>query len=263
MDELTTILYIGDIIGKPGRRAVKSMLGELTEDSGAELVIANGENSAGGFGITPDVYQELIGLGIDVVTSGNHVWDKREILDYMDMAPRLLRPANYPHEDPGKGSEVYECQSGAKVGVLNLSGRVFMDAIDCPFKTAERHLERLLNETKLVFVDFHGEATSEKNAMGHFLDGRVGAIIGSHTHVQTADERVLPGGSAFITDAGMTGPTDSVIGIDKDIIIKKFLTQMPARYELARGGVELQGVVVRLNVSGQAVSIERVKKKAA
>ncbi|MCK5236353.1 MAG: TIGR00282 family metallophosphoesterase [Deltaproteobacteria bacterium] len=259
MAKATTILYVGDVIGKPGRSALKAALPGLSLKYAPDLIIVNGENSAGGFGITPAIFNELLGLGVDVVTSGNHIWDKREIIDYIDTAPRLLRPANYPIEDPGSGVIVTTLMSsGVRAAVVNISGRVFMDTIDCPFRSIDKLLKDIREETPVIFVDFHAEATSEKKAMGHHLDGRVSAVIGSHTHVQTSDEVVLGGGTAYLTDAGMTGPVDSVIGIDKDIIIKKFLTKMPIRYEVAGGRTQLQGVVVEVTEDGKASSIERL-----
>ncbi|MEE9614472.1 MAG: TIGR00282 family metallophosphoesterase [Thermodesulfobacteriota bacterium] len=260
MADATTILFIGDVMGKPGRRAVKKLLPELMDIHCPDVVVANGENAAGGFGITPGVYEELLSLGVDVVTSGNHIWDKREIEDYIGGTDRLLRPANYPKEAPGGGMTVFECRSGVKVGVVNLSGRVFMAHIDCPFTVGSRAIERLREETPVILVDMHAEATSEKNAFACHFDGLVSAVIGTHTHVQTADERVLPLGTAYITDAGMTGPTDSVIGIEKEAALKRFLTQMPARFEVATGGVEFQGVVVKVGPDGKAESIERIKR---
>ena len=260
MAKTTGILYIGDLIGSPGRDALKSLLPVLLSRMEVDLVIANGENSAGGFGITPAIFEELKTLGVDVVTTGNHVWDKREILDYIGTTETLLRPANYPEGSPGAGSVVVSCGNGVKVGVVNLAGRVFMDDLDCPFRVGGELVKSLLTETPLIIVDMHAEATSEKVATGWYLDGIASAVIGSHTHVQTSDERVLPGGTAYITDAGMTGPVNSVIGVDKDIIIDRFLNQMPKRFEVAGGPVELQGVFVKVGPDGRAVSIERVKE---
>ncbi len=256
----TAILFLGDIIGNPGRRAVRALVPDLLERYQPDIVIANGENAAGGFGITPDITRELWDLGVDVITSGNHIWDKKEIIEFIDSAPRLIRPENYPDTAPGSGSVVFRCRSGAKVAVLNLCGRIFMNNIDCPFKAGMKAVERLKKETPLVFVDFHAEATSEKNAIGYYLDGHVTVVAGSHTHVQTSDERILPKGTAYITDAGMTGPVNSIIGIEKDLVIGKFLSQMPVRYEVAKKGVELQGVFIKADTnSGRALSVERVK----
>jgi metallophosphoesterase (TIGR00282 family) len=224
------------------------------------LTIANGENAAGGFGITPPLADELFGYGVDVLTSGNHIWDKREIYDYLPRQPRLLRPANYPEGLPGSGGVVVDARNGVRCAILNLQGRALMAAIDCPFRKANALLEALDTDVKVRFVDFHAELTSEKTAMGWHLDGRVSAVIGTHTHVPTADTRILPGGTAYQTDAGMTGPYHSVIGVDKQIILEKFLTQLPVRMEAARHGPELHGVIVEVDeISGKAASIRRVE----
>lgn len=253
------ILFIGDIVSKIGRRMVAECLPELTKRHGIDLCIANCENAAGGFGVTAKVVDQLFGYGVHLLTSGNHIWDKEEGVALLDREERLLRPANYPPDVPGRGVTVVESAGGDRVGVLNLCGRVFIDALDCPFRTADRELAKLRQVTRMVFVDMHGEATSEKIAMGWYLDGRVSAVVGTHTHVQTADERVLPGGTAYITDAGMTGPTNSVIGIRKEVIIEKFLTRLPRRFEPARGEGQFNGVVVHLDRStGTATHIERL-----
>ncbi len=223
------------------------------------LTIANGENSAGGFGITPPLADELFGYGVDVLTSGNHIWDKREIYDYLPREPRLLRPANYPDGLPGSGVAVLEARNGARCAILNLQGRSHMAPIDCPFRKADALLAGL-DQVRVRFLDFHAELTSEKTAMGWYLDGRVSAVIGTHTHVPTADTRILPGGTAYQTDAGMTGPYMSVIGVDRQIIIERFLTQLPVRMEAARHGGELHGVIVEVDEStGKAASIRRVE----
>ena len=259
------ILFIGDIFGRPGRSLVHSELRRLVEENDAELVIANGENAAAGFGITPALADDLLSLGIHVITTGNHVWDKRELIEYFqlgvtsfkDNARRVLRPANYPAGTPGWG--VYEGQTGlgTRYAVINLQGRVFMADNDDPFRTADRLLEQI--EAKVIFVDMHAEATSEKIALGWYLDGRVTAVVGTHTHVPTADERVLPGGTAYITDVGMTGPYDGVIGVQKELVLQRFLTQMPARWEPAKGDPRLCGVVIDCDSgTGRARSIERV-----
>ena len=254
------ILLIGDIIGKPGRRAVREGLPNLKNKLKIDFVIANVENSAGGFGITRSVAEELFSLGIDVFTSGNHIWDKKEAVTYITKESRLLRPANYPADVPGFGSIVMKTPSGEKVAVLNIAGRVFMPPLDCPFKAAKKELSALKEETKVIIVDFHAEATSEKSAMGWYLDGKVSAVIGTHTHVQTADERVLPKGTAFITDAGMTGPVNSVIGVDKDQIVTKFLTAIPTRFETAKGETVFSGVLVDVNSkTGMAKDIQRIQ----
>lgn len=261
MTGLIKILFIGDIIGKPGRMAVKELLPKVAGRFSPDVVIANGENSAGGFGLTPEVVEDLKSLQIDVITTGNHVWDKKEILDYIKKDARLLRPANYPPGAPGQGTIVFECPSGVKVGIVNLMGRVFMHSLDCPFRTADAIVAEMRKTTPVIAVDFHAEATSEKASLGYYLDGRVSGVIGTHTHVQTSDERILAGGTAFITDAGMTGPTDSVIGMRKDEIVQKFLTQMPVKFEVGSKDIELQGVAITVETAtGRAVKIERIKE---
>jgi metallophosphoesterase (TIGR00282 family) len=263
MADPVKVLFIGDIIGRPGRAAVRKVLPGLKDRYSADMVVANGENAAGGFGITPDISEELFGMGVDVLTSGNHIWDRKEIVGYLDGTDRLLRPANYPDETPGTGFTVFESRAGVSVGVLNLSGRVFMDTIDCPFTVGNRTVESLRKHTPVIVVDIHAETTSEKNAIGHYLDGRVSAVVGTHTHVQTSDERILPNGTAYITDAGMTGPVDSVIGIEKNLALKRFLTQMPVRFEIAKKQVEFQGVVITIDpADGMATRIERIKQAA-
>ena len=256
------VLFIGDIVGKPGRAAVEGLLPKLRKEHAPDVVIANGENAAGGFGITPDISENLLDLGIDVITTGNHIWDKKAIFDYIDETPKLIRPLNYPEGNPGNGSYIFNTDSGVKVGVLNLAGRVFMSNLDCPFKAAEAEVKKLREETPVIIVDMHAETTSEKYAIAWFLEGRVTAVLGTHTHVQTSDERILPSGAtAFITDAGMTGPTNSVIGMKQDMVLERFLSQRPVRFEVAKGGVELQGVVIDLDPkTGKALSIERVKE---
>jgi len=253
------ILFIGDIIGRPGRQLIRDLLPRLVDQHMIDLVIANGENAAAGFGLTPDVVSELFDLGINVLTTGNHIWDKRDGLVCLDQEPALLRPANYPEGAPGRGVGIYETAAGVSVAVVNLEGRVFMNGLDCPFRKADAILEGLGAEQRIVFVDFHAEATSEKGALGAYLDGRVSAVVGTHTHVQTADERVMPGGTAFISDAGMSGARDSVIGIRKELSVQRFLTQMPVRYEIAKKDPVLCGVVVSIDEStGKAQKIERL-----
>lgn len=253
------ILFIGDIVGRPGRHLVRDLLHRLVDQHMVDLVIANGENAAAGFGLTTDVVAELFDMGIDVLTTGNHVWDKREGLVCLDQEPALLRPANYPEGTPGHGVGVFSTAAGIPVAVINLEGRVFMGNLDCPFRKADAILKELGTNQKIVFVDFHAEATSEKGALAAYLDGRVSAVVGTHTHVQTADERVLPGGTAFISDVGMSGARDSVIGIRKELSIQKFLTLMPVRYEVAKKDPVLCGVVVSIDEStGKATGIERV-----
>lgn len=253
------ILFIGDIVGRAGRQALARWLSRLVDDHGIDLVVANGENAAGGFGLTLEVARELFDLGVQVITSGNHIWDKREICDYLDEQPALLRPANYPPGLPGRGSGVFSTPGGVRVGVLNLEGRVFMSNLDCPFRAADELIATLRQRTPVILVDFHAEATSEKAAMGHYLDGRVSAMVGTHTHVQTADERILPGGTAYITDVGMTGSRDAVIGIRKELAIERFLTQLPVRFEVAKKDPVLNAVAISIDEqTGRAVAVERI-----
>lgn len=253
------ILFIGDIVGEPGRKIVKENIRQLFDTYGPDIIIANAENAAGGFGVTPDIAEELFSLGIHVLTSGNHVWDKKEIMPYLSKQDRLVRPANYPEGNAGYGSVVISTPAG-KAAVLNLEGRVFMSNLDDPFRTADREIERLKRETAVVIIDFHAEATSEKTAFAWYVDGRASAVIGTHTHVQTADERVLPGGTAFITDAGMTGPLDSVIGVKKEEAIARFLYQSPHKFTVPKGPVHLDAVLIDVDAAtGKALSIERVR----
>ncbi len=254
------ILFIGDIIGEPGRKTVARHVPRLVRERGVDCVIANAENAAGGFGVTPDVARELFSVGVHVITSGNHIWDKKEIIEYIKDEPRLLRPANYPKDAPGKGSVVVTTASGEKVGVLQLMGRVAMPTLDCPFRVGRHEVEALRREVRTVIVDMHAEATSEKMAMGWYLDGEVSGVFGTHTHVQTADERILPRGTAYLTDVGMVGPTESVIGIKKEIAIDKFLTQMPHRFEVAPGPCVFSAVLFDVDTAmGKALSIERLR----
>ncbi len=256
------ILFIGDIVGRGGRQAVEELLPRIKREKGIDFSLANGENAAGGAGITPKVMNELFLDGVDIITSGNHFWDKKQIIPIIDQERRLLRPANYPPGVPGFGSTIAEMPSGLKIGIINLSGRIFMQALDCPFRVAEREIKKLKKETLLIVVDIHAEATSEKIAMGWFLDGRVSAVLGTHTHVQTADERILPQGTAYITDVGMTGSTESVIGVKTDLVLRRFLTQLPVRFEPAEDDIQLSAVALDLNPStGRADSIERVQMK--
>jgi 2',3'-cyclic-nucleotide 2'-phosphodiesterase len=251
------ILFIGDIFASPGRRIVADHLQDIVQSNGIDLAIANAENAAGGFGISPSIAEELFGLGLDVLTSGNHVWDKRELFDYFTRQPRLLRPANYP-EAPGRGVIAIRARNGVECAVLNLQGRTYMPPIDCPFRTADRLLAELDLAIKVKFVDFHAEVTSEKVAMGWYLDGRVSAVVGTHTHIPTADTRILPGGTAYQTDCGMTGPYGSVIGVDTAIILQKFLTGLPVRMEASKNSPELHAVIVDVDEStGKARAIRR------
>jgi 2',3'-cyclic-nucleotide 2'-phosphodiesterase len=257
------ILFIGDIVGRPGRDLTRRGVPALIEHHAIDLVIANVENAAAGFGVTREIGEAIRGYGVDVMTSGNHVWDKKEAIDYVALEPRLLRPANFPAGVPGSGRCVVPTRRGEPVAVLNLMGRVFMVPTDNPFDVALREVETARREARVVIVDFHAEATSEKIAMGWHLDGRVTAVIGTHTHVQTADERILPGGTACLTDVGMTGPHDSIIGVDKGVILQRFLTSMPAKYETATGDPRLHAVIVTADPdTGKATAIERLSLTA-
>jgi metallophosphoesterase (TIGR00282 family) len=255
----TRLLFIGDIVGKPGRTAIIRELHRLVDQYRIDLAIANGENAAGGFGITPDTANELFSQGIHLLTSGNHIWDKKETSRYLEEETRLLRPANYPPGNAGSGSVVIETSAGIKVGVLNLEGRVYMKNLDCPFRVADAELEQLKQQTPIILVDIHAEATSEKAALGWYLDGRISAIVGTHTHVQTADERILPGGTAYISDVGMTGSFDSIIGMDKNQAIQRFLTQQSVKFDLPKKNIRLNAVVITVETaSGKAIKIERI-----
>ena len=254
------ILYIGDIMGEPGRRAVGRMVPRVVSQRQVDVVIGNGENVAGGFGITPELAEELFEMGLSVITTGNHAWDKKEILDYFPREPRLLRPANYPAGVPGNGSYVVETPGGEKLAVLQLMGRAYMPTLDCPFQVAKREVAKLKRETAAVLVDMHAEATSEKMAMGHYLDGDVVAVVGTHTHVQTADEQILPKGTAYLTDIGMTGPLHGVIGVKKELAIEKFLTGMPKRFEVASGPTVFCAALIEVDAQlGKAMTIERIR----
>ncbi|HXG33152.1 MAG TPA: TIGR00282 family metallophosphoesterase [Bryobacteraceae bacterium] len=250
------ILFVGDIFASPGRRVVAAHLPRIVAEEKIDLAVANVENAAGGFGLTPPVAEELFSFGLAVLTSGNHIWDKKEIYEYLALQPRLLRPANYPADLPGSGVFVAEAHNGALCAVINLQGRTYLPPTDCPFRKADQILQSLPAEVKVRFVDFHAEVTSEKMAMGWYLDGRVTAVIGSHTHVPTADARILPGGTAYLTDVGMTGPYDSVIGVEKKLVLRRFLTGLPVRMEAAKGCVELHAVIVEADDrTGRALSI--------
>jgi metallophosphoesterase (TIGR00282 family) len=264
------VLFIGDIVGSPGRQIVRERLADLVAQRQIDLVIANGENSASGFGITPKIADDLLQNGVDVLTGGNHSWDRKEILEYMPHQPRLLRPGNFPDGSPGSGLYEGVTKNGVKYGVLNLQGRVFLPAIDDPFRKADAELARLPADTAFVLVDMHAETTSEKIALGWYLDGRVTAVVGTHTHVTTADEHVLPQGTAFITDVGMTGPHDGVIGMDRQGIIKRFLDGLPARFDVAPGDLQMNCVLIETDDGGArnpagrltAKSIERLRLRA-
>jgi hypothetical protein len=252
------ILFIGDIVGQPGRQMVARHLKALIADYGAEMVLANAENAAGGFGITASIGEELLSLGIDLLTSGNHIWDKKEAESYLAKESRVLRPANYPEEAPGAGVHILR-KNGRMLGVVNIQGRAFLPPIDCPFKAADRELAQVRQVTDTILVDFHAEATAEKQAFGWYVDGRVSAVVGTHTHVQTADEQILPGRTAYITDVGMTGPRNSVIGIKPEDAIQKFITQMPRKFTLAHGPAQLCAVVLDIGDDGRARSITRLQ----
>lgn len=253
------ILFVGDIFASVGRAVVAENLHRLVQEEQIDLALANAENAAGGFGVTPAIAQELFALGFHALTSGNHIWDKREIYDYLNQNPRLLRPANYAPDLPGAGLFVASARNGVPCAVLNLQGRTHMPATDCPFRKADELLAALPPEVKVRFVDFHAEVTSEKMAMGWYLDGRVSAVIGTHTHIPTADARILPQGCAYLTDVGMTGPYDSVIGVDREAALRRFLTSLPVRFETARTGVQLQAVIIDVaEDTGKATSIRRL-----
>lgn len=255
------ILFIGDTVGKAGRTIVHQHLKHLQEEYAVDLTILNCENAAAGFGVTPKIADELFDWGIDVLTSGNHIWDKKEIMGYLGTNTRILRPANYPADNPGRGLLLLKTRSGEEAAVLNLQGRVFMPPTDDPFRTADVELAKIPKHIKVVFVDMHAEATSEKVAMGWYLDGRVSAVVGTHTHIPTADERILPGGTAFQTDAGMAGPFYSVIGVVKEDVIRRFLTSIPDKFETASQDAQLNGVFVDVDsATGKAVKIERVAR---
>jgi metallophosphoesterase (TIGR00282 family) len=254
------ILFIGDIVGKAGRRAIEGVLEEVVAEHEVDFIIANGENAAGGMGLTPPIAIEILNEGVDVITSGNHIWAKKEIIPFLDDEKRLLRPANYPAGVPGRGAGVFRAGNGKKVGVLNLEGRVFMKHLECPFRVGEKEIERLKQEADILVVDFHAEATSEKVAMGWFMNGKASAVLGTHTHIQTSDEKILNGGTAYITDAGMTGPLDSVIGIRKDVALERLLTQIPWKFDVATEDIHLQGVVIEVDSkTGRSSRIKRIR----
>jgi 2',3'-cyclic-nucleotide 2'-phosphodiesterase len=256
------ILFIGDIVGKPGRDAVKRLVCRLKEEFGLDFVIANAENSSGGSGITNKTAEELFSSQVDVLTSGDHIWKKREIVELITAEKRILRPANYPAASPGAGWGVFETAAGKKVGVICVLGRVFLESVDCPFRACDQAIEVIKKETNIIIVDIHAEATSEKVALGWYLTGRVSAVLGTHTHIQTADEKILPPGTAYITDAGMTGPYDSVIGRRIEDVLQRFITSMPVKFEVAEDNIQLHGVVLDIDDnSGRARSIERIQRK--
>lgn len=252
------VLFVGDVVGAKGREMVEQYLPKLKKKYNPEVTIVNGENSAHGKGITMKIYQKLLSLGVQAVTMGNHTWDKKEIFEFIDEAKALVRPANFPEGIPGKGI-VYVEADGKELAVINLQGRTFLPAIDCPFRKADELIQEAKKRTPYIFVDFHAEATSEKQAMGWYLDGKVSAVVGTHTHVQTADERILDKGTAFITDVGMTGPYDGILGVDREAVLKKFLTNLPVRFEINEGRGQLNAVLVEIEEgTGKAKSIKRI-----
>ncbi len=252
------LLFVGDIFASPGRSIVAEHLQRIVAEEHIDLALANAENAAGGFGITPMIAEELFSCGLDVLTSGNHIWDKKEIYEYLCRQPRLLRPANYAADLPGKGVYIAEARNGARCAVINLQGRTYMPATECPFRKADQILQALPPSVKVRIVDFHAELTSEKMAMGWHLDGRVSGVFGTHTHIPTADTRILQNGTAYQTDLGMTGPYDSVIGVQKDIVIRRFLTAMPVRMEAAKRGAELHAVILSVDEdTGKATTVRR------
>lgn len=241
------VLIIGDIVGKPGRQIIKDCLPQIQKKNNITFTIANGENAAGGRGITREIKDELIFAGIDVITMGNHVWDNKDILNFIDDEPRVVRPANYPSPCPGQGYHIFTAGFNNKIAVINASGRVFMPAMDCPFQTVNKIIEDIREKADIIIVDFHAEATSEKLALAHYLDGKVTAVVGTHTHIQTSDEKILPGGTAYISDLGMTGPIDSILGMEKSNVINKFVSCQPARFEVAKGPAQLEALLISLD----------------
>jgi metallophosphoesterase (TIGR00282 family) len=257
------LLFIGDIVGHPGRQAVRELVPKLRQQHGLALVIANGENSAGGSGITPKTAEEIFSAGVDVITSGDHLWDQKEVVELLHNEKRFVRPLNYPPGIPGQGSAVFQKQGGLAVGVVNLQGRTFMADLENPFLIARAEVERLRQQTRIIFVDFHAEATSEKIALARLLDGHVSAVVGTHTHVQTADEQIFPGGTGYLTDAGFTGPHESVLGREIEPVIRRFLTNMPQRFEVAANNVLLQGAVMEIDeATGKTIRIQRISESA-
>jgi len=258
------IAFFGDVVGRPGRRAVAIVLRQLRRDETIDFVVANGENAAGGKGIDVGSAEELQDAGVDVITTGNHVWQHRDIIPYMNESPRVLRPLNFAPQTPGSGWVVRPARDGTPVAVVNLIGRVFMGPADCPFRAAEAMLPEVTRDARVILVDMHAEATSEKVGMGRFLDGRVSAVVGSHTHVQTADEAILSGGTAVLSDAGMCGPEDSILGVRTDRVLERFLSQLPVRFEVASGPVVVQGAVIDVDSqSGRATAIRRIRERVA
>jgi metallophosphoesterase (TIGR00282 family) len=256
---MLNILMIGDIVGRPGRNAVKQYL--QINSKQYDFIIANGENAAGGKGITPEIVYDLFNSGIDFITMGNHIWDKKEIIKFIEYEPNIIRPANYPPNSPGRGSAVIKLDNTTQIGLINLSGRVFLPALDCPFRTAHNLVKEMRQKTPIIIIDFHAEATSEKVALGWYLDGQVSAVLGTHTHIQTADERILPQGTAYISDIGMTGPRNSVLGVKKELIIQRFLTQLPTRFEIAGGEAIFNAISLKIDKSsGKCLHLERISE---
>ncbi|MDD5596075.1 MAG: TIGR00282 family metallophosphoesterase [Candidatus Omnitrophica bacterium] len=256
------ILFIGDIVGSPGRNAIKELLPGLKKEHHLDFVVANAENASGGSGITLKVSEELFASGVSVLTSGDHIWKKREIFEIINQDERILRPINFPAGAPGRGENIFKTEKGVKIGVINVQGRVFMEALECPFRAVRKAIEILSKESKIIIIDMHAEATSEKIALGWYVDGLASAVLGTHTHIQTADEKILPQGCAYITDVGMTGPYDSVIGRRKEDVLERFITAIPIRFEVAEGDIQLHGVVLDIDEStGKAKSIVRIQKK--
>lgn len=251
------ILVIGDIVGRPGRTVLAGLVPEIQRKYDISFTIANGENAAGGRGLTRSVMNDILGAGIDVITMGNHVWDNKEILSFIDDEFRLIRPTNYPGPCPGQGYHIYKGGFNKNIAVVNLSGRVFLPPLDCPFQIMDEIMEELTEAADIIIVDFHAEATSEKLALAYYLDGRVQAVLGTHTHIQTADERILPGGTAYISDLGMTGPKESILGMEKELVIQKFLTGRPVRLEVASGQAQLEGVILQIDDDTDQVSAIR------
>jgi metallophosphoesterase (TIGR00282 family) len=256
------LLFIGDIVGEPGRRAVKMLLPGLRERLSLDFIIANGENSAGGSGITPKMAEEIFSAGVDVITCGDHLWDQKEVLELLHHEKRFLRPLNYPADVPGNGYGVFQVRNLPPVGVLNAQGRTFMAPLENPFPMSEAAVKKMREQTKIIFADFHAEATSEKIAFARHLDGQLSAVVGTHTHVQTADEQIFPGGTAYLSDSGFTGPQESVLGREIEPVIRRFLTGMPQRFEVAKGGVALNGAMIEVDEStGRARAIQRIAEK--
>jgi len=262
MQKTIKILFVGDVVGKPGRKAFAGIYPGLKEREGIDFCMVNAENAAAGSGITGKVVGQLLLAGADVLTSGDHIWRKKEIFDIINSERRLIRPANFPPGAPGRGSGIFTTSAGIKIGVINLLGRVFMNPIDCPFRQCDREIEELSRETRIIIADFHAEATSEKVAMGYYCDGRISALIGTHTHIPTADERIMPGGMAYITDIGMTAASRSILGREVEPVLKNFTTRLPYYFEVSGESPVLQGVIVEIDtVTGSAVSIKRVSEE--